>query len=204
MYLLIWNERMKNNMNSNLILASASPRRKELLELLQIPFEVIVSEVEEIVDEKLHPAEMVQSLAQQKALSVAKTNQTSFVIGSDTLVVYGGRMLGKPTNKSEAIEMLQMLSGNTHDVFTGVTIINGEQVHSFFEKTSVTFFLLSEKEIVDYVSTGEPMDKAGAYGIQGYGALLVEGIFGDYYSVVGLPIARTHRELLNMGFKHTK
>jgi septum formation protein len=195
---------MKNNMNSNLILASASPRRKELLELLQIPFEVIVSEVEEIVDEKLHPAEMVQSLAQQKASNVAKTNQTSFVIGSDTLVVYGGRMLGKPTNKSEAIEMLQMLSGNTHDVFTGVTIINGEQVHSFFEKTSVTFFLLSEKEIVDYVSTGEPMDKAGAYGIQGYGALLVEGIFGDYYSVVGLPIARTHRELLNMGFKHSK
>jgi septum formation protein len=194
---------MKNIMNSNLILASASPRRKELLELLQIPFEVIVSEVEEIVDEKLHPAEMVQSLAQQKALSVAKTNQTSFVIGSDTLVVYGGRMLGKPTNKSEAIEMLQMLSGNTHDVFTGVAIIKGEQVHSFFEKTSVTFFLLSDKEIVDYVSTGEPMDKAGAYGIQGYGALLVEGIIGDYYSVVGLPIARTHRELLNMGFKHS-
>ncbi|MBO1514764.1 Maf family protein [Metabacillus bambusae] len=191
-------------MNSNLILASASPRRKELLELLQIPFEVIVSEVEEIVDEKLHPAEMVQSLAQQKALSVAKTNQTSFVIGSDTLVVYGGRMLGKPTNKSEAIEMLQMLSGKTHDVFTGVAIINGEQVHSFFEKTSVTFFSLSHKEIVDYVSTGEPMDKAGAYGIQGYGALLVERIFGDYYSVVGLPVARTHRELLNMGFKHCK
>jgi septum formation protein len=190
-------------MNSNLILASASPRRKELLELLQIPFEVIVSEVEEIVDEKLHPAEMVQSLAQQKALSVAKTNPTSFVIGSDTLVVYGGRMLGKPTNKSEAIEMLQMLSGKTHDVFTGVAIINSEQVHSFYEKTSVTFFSLSDKEIVDYVSTGEPMDKAGAYGIQGYGALLVERISGDYYSVVGLPVARTHRELLNMGFKHS-
>jgi septum formation protein len=191
-------------MNSNLILASASPRRKELLELLQIPFEVIVSEVEEIVDEKLHPAEMVQSLAQQKASNVAKTNQTSFVIGSDTLVVYGGRMLGKPTNKSEAIEMLQMLSGKTHDVFTGVAIINGEQVHSFYEKTSVTFFSLSYKEIVDYVSTGEPMDKAGAYGIQGFGALLVERISGDYYSVVGLPVARTHRELLNMGFKHSK
>lgn len=187
-------------MNSNLILASASPRRKELLELLQIPFEVIVSEIDEIVDEQLHPAEMVQSLAHQKAASVAKTNQSSFVIGSDTLVVYEGRMLGKPTDENEAIQMLQMLSGNTHEVYTGVSIIHGEQVSSFHEKTTVTFFRLSDREIDEYVSSREPMDKAGAYGIQGYGALLVNSIHGDFYSVVGLPVARTYRELLKMGF----
>jgi septum formation protein len=195
---------MKNIMNSNLILASASPRRKELLELLQIPFEVIVSEIEEIVDEQLHPAEMVQSLAQQKAANVAKIHQNSYVIGSDTLVVYGGRMLGKPIDETEAIQMLQMLSGKTHEVYTGVSIIHDEQIHSFHEKTSVTFFTLSDREIRDYVSTGEPMDKAGSYGIQGYGALLVEKILGDYYSVVGLPVARTNRELLRMGFKQTR
>jgi septum formation protein len=188
-------------MNSNLILASASPRRKELLELLQIPFKVIVSAVEEIVDEQLPPAEMVQSLAYQKAESVAKTNPTSFVIGSDTLVVYGGRMLGKPKDQAEATQMLQMLSGQTHEVYTGVSIINGQEVRTFYEKTRVTFFALSESEIKEYVSTGEPMDKAGAYGIQGYGSLLVKEIQGDYYAVVGLPVARTIRELLNMGFK---
>ncbi|KKI92303.1 septum formation protein Maf [Bacillus sp. SA1-12] len=188
-------------MASNLILASASPRRKELLELLQIPFEIIVSEVEEVLDESLHPADMVQSLAMQKAASVAKNNQHAFVIGSDTLVVYGERMLGKPSSKNEAIELLQLLSGKTHEVYTGVAIIYGEHIQSFYEKTSVTFFQLSQKEIEEYVSTGEPMDKAGAYGIQGFGALLVEKIHGDYYAVVGLPIARTNRELLNMGFK---
>jgi septum formation protein len=188
-------------MNSNLILASASPRRKELLELLRIPFEVIKSDIEEIVDEKLHPGEMVQSLAQQKAESVARTNQDSFIIGSDTLVVYGGRMLGKPSSEDEAMQMLQMLSGKTHEVYTGVSIIRGDDIHSFYEKTSVTFFSLSNKEIADYVSTGEPLDKAGAYGIQGFGALLVEKIDGDYYSVVGLPVARIKRALLKMEFK---
>jgi septum formation protein len=188
-------------MNSNLILASASPRRKELLELLRIPFEVIKSDIEEIVDEKLHPGEVVQSLAQQKAASVARTKQDSFVIGSDTLVVYEGRMLGKPANEDEAMQMLQILSGKTHEVYTGVSIIQGDYVHSFYEKTSVTFFSLSDKEIEDYVSTGEPMDKAGSYGIQGFGALLVKKIDGDYYSVVGLPVARLKRELLKMGFK---
>ncbi|MGM7720959.1 nucleoside triphosphate pyrophosphatase [uncultured Metabacillus sp.] len=188
-------------MASSLILASASPRRKELLELLQIPFKIIVSEVDEILDESLHPAEMVQSLAMQKAASVAKHNKHSYVIGSDTLVVYGERMLGKPSSKREAIELLQMLSGKTHEVYTGVAIMYGEQIQSFYEKASVTFFPLTQKEIKEYVSTGEPMDKAGAYGIQGYGALLVEKIHGDYYAIVGLPIARTNRELLKMGFK---
>ena len=188
-------------MNSSLILASASPRRKELLELLQLPFEVIGSEVEEVVDENLHPEVMVQSLAQQKAESVAKTNPHAFVIGSDTLVVFQGKMLGKPKNEEEALEMLTMLSGQTHEVYTGVSIVQNGNQHSFCEKTSVTFYSLSQREIEEYVNTGEPMDKAGAYGIQGYGALLVKEIKGDYYAVMGLPIARTKRELMYAGLK---
>ncbi|WP_078432465.1 Maf family protein [Metabacillus halosaccharovorans] len=188
-------------MNSNLILASASPRRKELLELLQLPFEVISSEVEEVVDENLHPADMVQSLAQQKAESVAKTKPNSYVIGSDTLVVYQGKMLGKPKSEQEAREMLIMLSGQTHEVYTGVSIVHKGKHNSFCEQTSVTFYSLTQREIEDYVNTGEPMDKAGAYGIQGFGALLVKEIKGDYYAVMGLPIARTKRELLHTGFK---
>ncbi|MGN7939656.1 Maf family protein [Virgibacillus sp. 6R] len=187
-------------MNTNLILASASPRRKELLELLQIPFKVIPSEVEEKVDETLHPEEMVKLLAQQKAEYVAKSNQNAYVIGSDTLVVYDGQMLGKPVDKNHAIEILQKLSGKTHEVYTGVSIIYGSQIRSFTEKTAVTFYPLSNKEIEDYVSTGEPMDKAGGYGIQGYGSLLVNKISGDYYAVVGLPIARLKRELEIVGF----
>lgn len=188
-------------MNSSLILASASPRRKELLELLQLPFEVIGSEVEEVVDENLHPEVMVQSLAQQKAESVAKTNPHAFVIGSDTLVVFQGKMLGKPKSEEEALEMLTMLSGQTHEVYTGVSIVQNGNQHSFCEKTSVTFYSLSQREIEEYVNTGEPMDKAGAYGIQGYGALLVKEIKGDYYAVMGLPIARTKRELMYAGLK---
>ncbi len=188
-------------MDTNLILASASPRRKELLELLKLSFEVIVSEVEEVVDENLHPSEMVQSLAQQKAENVAKSYQDAYVLGSDTLVVYEGKMLGKPKNEREAIEILTMLSGKTHEVYTGVSIVHNKKYHSFYEKTSVTFYPLTQKEIEEYVSTKEPMDKAGAYGIQGFGALLVKEIKGDYYTVVGLPIARTKRELIRSGFK---
>ncbi|TXC90096.1 septum formation inhibitor Maf [Metabacillus litoralis] len=187
-------------MKSNLILASASPRRKELLELLQLPFEVIPSLVEEVMDEELQPAEMVQSLAQQKAKGVAKEHQHAFVIGSDTIVVSDNKMLGKPKSHDEAKKMLRNLSGKTHEVFTGVSIINGEKIHTFHEKTAVTFYHLTESEIEDYVLSGEPMDKAGAYGIQGLGALLVKEISGDYFSVVGLPIARTSRELKEMGF----
>ncbi len=188
-------------MNSRLILASASPRRKELLELLQLPFEVISSEVEEVVDENLHPADMVQLLAKQKAESVAKTNDHAYVIGSDTLVVFQGKMLGKPKNEKEAMEMLTMLSGQTHEVYTGVSIVYNEKHHSFCEKTTVTFYTLTQREIEEYIKTGESMDKAGSYGIQGFGALLVKEINGDYYAVMGLPIARTKRELIKCGLK---
>lgn len=187
-------------MKSDLILASASPRRKELLQMLQIPFRIIVSEIEEVLNPELHPADMVQSLAKQKAISVAEKHPSSFVIGSDTIVVYNGIMLGKPENIQDAVRILRMLSGKSHEVYTGVAIINNGHIHSFYEKTEVTFFSLTEDEIQDYVATGEPMDKAGAYGIQGYGSLLVKNINGDYYSVVGFPIARTKRELFSLGF----
>ncbi|WP_273128788.1 Maf family protein [Bacillus weihaiensis] len=187
-------------MTQNLILASASPRRKELLALLRLPFEIIPSSIEEIIDVNLDPADMVKSLAEQKAKSVAEQHKNSYVIGSDTLVVYEGKMLGKPKTEAEAIDMLQLLSAKSHDVYTGVSICYQGRMRTFYEKTTVTFYPLSLKEMEDYVRTGEPMDKAGGYGIQGYGALLVKELHGDYYSVVGLPVARLKRELEEIGF----
>lgn len=186
-------------MTKHLILASGSPRRKELLEHLQLAFTVIVSDIEEVIDSTLTPTEMVMSLAFQKASHVAKSYRGSYVIGADTIVVYRGQLFGKPRSEKEAISMLTLLSGGTHEVLTGVSILHGDQNCTFVERTNVTFWTLTEKEIYDYVKTGEPMDKAGAYGIQGLGSLLVKEIQGDYFSVVGLPIARTMRELRHLG-----
>ncbi|MFD3449555.1 Maf family protein [Microbacteriaceae bacterium 4G12] len=187
--------RKKGDMMRHLILASGSPRRKELLEHLQMPFSIVTSQVEEVVDPKLTPSEVVMSLALQKAADVAKEYSDHIVLGADTIVTYNSLILGKPTNKEEAVHMLRMLSGNTHEVFTGVAFVLGEQVHTFYERTEVTFWELTDDEIRAYVETGEPLDKAGSYGIQGLGAVLVKRISGDYYSVVGLPISRVVREL---------
>ncbi|MDQ0232823.1 Maf family protein [Metabacillus malikii] len=187
-------------MTSTLILASASPRRKELLELLQVPFKVMPSDVDEIIDNSLHPKEIVQQLAKQKAEFIADKVDNAYVIGSDTIVAFENQMLGKPKTEEEAIKMLHMLSGNTHEVYTGVSIVTDKRCITFCEKTEVTFYPLSAEEINQYVATGEPMDKAGAYGIQGYGALLVEKIVGDYYAVVGLPIAKVKRKLRELGY----
>lgn len=182
-------------MTKPLILASASPRRKELLELVQIPFEIHVSEVEEKIDENASPAEVVMSLAVQKAADVAQHYPHAIVLGADTIVTYGSQMLGKPRSKEEAMETLRLLSGNVHEVYTGVAFVCGDKTFTFYERTEVTFWKLSEEEIQAYVETGEPLDKAGSYGIQGKGAALVKKINGDYYSVVGLPVARIVREL---------
>lgn len=182
-------------MTKPLILASASPRRKELLELVQIPFEIHVSEVEEKIDENTSPAEVVMSLAVQKAEDVAQHYPHAIVLGADTIVTYGSQMLGKPHSKEEAMETLRLLSGNVHEVYTGVALVSGDKTFTFYERTEVTFWKLSEEEIQAYVETGEPLDKAGSYGIQGKGAALVKKINGDYYSVVGLPVARIVREL---------
>lgn len=180
---------------TDIILASASPRRSELMTLAGFRFDVICADIDEIVPEKALPQEVVMSLALQKAQAVAKDHCKSAVVGSDTVVALDGKILGKPHSESEAAEMLRSLSGRIHKVFTGVAIVCGEKVTSFFEETEVEFYPLTDQEILDYVATGEPMDKAGAYGIQGRGAVLVKRINGDYFNVMGLPISKVYREL---------
>lgn len=180
---------------TDIILASASPRRSELMTLAGFRFDVICADIDEIVPEKALPQEVVMSLALQKAQAVAKDHRKSAVVGSDTVVALDGKILGKPRSEKEAVEMLRSLSGRIHKVYTGVAIVCGEKVTSFFEETEVEFYPLTDQEILDYVATGEPMDKAGAYGIQGRGAVLVKRINGDYFNVMGLPISKVYREL---------
>jgi septum formation protein len=187
----------------NLILASSSPRRKELLENLQLTFEVASSDADENFDPKLTPDEIVMELASRKAKAVGASKgqgPQSFIIGADTVVVLDGRVLGKPKDSTEAFDMLKALSGNTHSVYTGVAIIAPEKEEKFYVKTDVVFWELSDEEIRAYIDTGEPFDKAGAYGIQGFGCMLVKEIKGDYFSVVGLPVSRTVRELKKAGY----
>lgn len=180
---------------SEIILASASPRRKELLALAGVDFTVKVADVEEVIPENASPDEVVMSLARQKAQAVAQENPESIVIGSDTVVALDGVILGKPKDEEDAVRMLKALSGRSHTVFTGVAIIRGEKISNFCEATEVVFNKLTDDEIRNYVATKEPMDKAGAYGIQGKGCILVEKIVGDYFNVVGLPVSRVYREL---------
>lgn len=180
---------------ADIILASASPRRKELLSLAGVDFSVKVADVNEVIPENAKPDEVVMSLAMQKAQAVANENPDSIVIGSDTVVALDGEILGKPKSEENAAQMLAMLSGRSHTVYTGVAIIHGEKVKSFCEATEVVFNPLTKEEILRYVATGEPMDKAGAYGIQGKGCVLVKKIDGDYFNVVGLPVSKLYREL---------
>ncbi|WP_078545331.1 Maf family protein [Litchfieldia alkalitelluris] len=187
-------------MQQRLILASGSPRRKELLSNLQLTFDVIVSEIEEVVDETMTPAEVVMSLASQKAEDIAKEHRDAYVIGSDTVVVFQDEILGKPKNEEDSFRMLTMLSGNTHHVYTGVAISYQSETFTFYEKTEVTFWDLTEAEIHTYIKSGEPKDKAGSYGIQELGSGLVKNINGDYFAVVGLPVSRTIRELKRLGY----
>ena len=178
-----------------LILASGSPRRKELLSLITDEFEVLVSGCDEFVPEGT-PAEKVPAiLAEQKALAVAKLRPEDTVIGSDTVVVLNGEIFGKPKDKEHAHAMLKALSGKKHFVYTGVAVAENEKVRSFVQKTEVEFYELSDETIDKYIETLEPMDKAGAYGIQGKGSVLVKGIVGDYFNVMGLPVAETARFL---------
>lgn len=199
-----------------IILASASPRRKELLEQIGLTFDVCPAKGEEVIT-KTVPEEVVLELAGQKAKEVASmvksyevsheelmTPQDIMVIGADTIVAYEGKILGKPKDEADAFFMLSMLSGNTHAVYTGVSVIllgasgrAGEL--SFYEKTDVTMRKMDEGEIRRYIATGEPMDKAGAYGIQGKCAIFVDKIHGDYNNVVGLPVAAIYRELKKLG-----
>ncbi|RSK28017.1 septum formation inhibitor Maf [Bacillus sp. HMF5848] len=180
---------------TEIILASASPRRKELLSNIGYSFTVHPSTLEEVMDPALSPGELVMALAQQKAEDVAQNYSASCVIGSDTVVVLDGEVLGKPADSQDAYRMLRSLSGRTHDVFTGVAIVHNGETSRFFVQTSVTFWELSDEEIHAYIDSREPFDKAGAYGIQKLGATLVQKIEGDYFAVVGLPVSRLSREL---------
>ncbi|WP_175991573.1 nucleoside triphosphate pyrophosphatase [Bacillus sp. Marseille-Q1617] len=184
---------------SNLILASQSPRRKQLLQQLQLSFTTISSNVDETVASHLKPHEVVTELALRKAKEISAMHPDSYVLGSDTVVAHGDSSLGKPQSEEEAREMLSMLSGKTHSVYTGVAILKGEKQTLFYEKTDVTFWELTPGEIDDYIASEEPFDKAGGYGIQGLGAKLVKEITGDYFSVVGLPISKVYRALREMG-----
>lgn len=173
----------------NLILASQSPRRRELLGLLGIPFTVQVSQADETMEPGKSPAQQVAEVSRRKALAV-KAISDDVVIAADTIVVCDGVILGKPKDCDDACRMLRMLSGRTHQVMTGMTVRFGDRLHSCTEVTEVTFRQLSDSEIRRYVESKEPMDKAGAYGIQGGGALFAEKLCGDYYNVMGLPVCR--------------
>lgn len=181
------------------IVASASPRRKELLENIGYCFEIIPSDADESCDKKLSPEELVKELAKRKAQSVFEKNTDAVVFGCDTVVEYEGTVLGKPKSREEAKEMLRMLSGKVHNVHTGVCITDYEKSDCFVSTVKVEFYRLSEALIDSYAATGECDDKAGAYGIQGIGSVLVKGIEGDYFSVVGLPVAETVRRLAQFG-----
>ena len=185
-----------------IILASNSPRRKELLEQIGIEFVIDVANIDETVEEE-DPMTAVKLLSYRKAKAVADRHKGSLVLGADTVVFYDGEILGKPADEQEAFDMLCMLSGRKHEVITGVSLLRqtneGESRVTFAEKTEVWMYPHHRDVIKKYVESGEPMDKAGAYGIQGRGAVLVERIKGDYNNVVGLPVARVNLELIRLG-----
>ena len=173
----------------NVILASQSPRRRELLGLFRIPFTVRAADIDETMDPALPAEQEVARVSRAKAMATpAKAEDV--VIAADTIVVCNGKTLGKPKSKEQAVEMLTMLSGRDHQVMTGLTVRKGDTCRTVTEITHLHFRKLSRREILDYVATGEPMDKAGAYGIQGGAALFVERLDGDYYNVMGLPVCR--------------
>ena len=185
-------------LNIPLVLASRSPRRRHLLEMLGLAFEVVPSGVSEEVEEPLPPATLVRQLAVRKAAHVAAERDDALVLAADTVVTLDGEILEKPTDADEARSMLRTLSGRWHTVYTGVALTHQsiERLEAFTEATEVRFAELDDTEIAAYVETGSPFDKAGGYGIQDdRGALVVREIRGDYYNVVGLPVSRLYREL---------
>ena len=181
------------------ILASASPRRKEILQNTKLNFDIQKSDIEEVSLENESPEDMVVRLAYEKAFDVAKRNTDRLVIGADTIVALDNEVLGKPKDQNEAYQMIKRLSNKTHKVITGISLINLKEnkIIKDYVVSFVTFKDLSEDSIKDYINTNESLDKAGAYGIQGYGALLVKNIQGDYFNIVGLPISRLSDLLKN-------
>ena len=185
----------------HIVLASSSPRRKELMEMLEVPnLKILPAKGEEIPPEHASPGELVMALSRAKAQEVAaRCESEDVVIGADTIVWVDGQAYGKPHDKEHAARMLRRLSGDCHEVYTGVTVIRGETCISQYERSLVRFRKLDEDEIQNYIATGEPMDKAGAYGAQGRGALFVEHIEGDFFNVMGLPLCRLGKMLKEQG-----
>ena len=178
----------------HLILASQSPRRRELLGLFRRPFTVQVADIDETMDDTLPPYDEVARVSRAKAEAIAR-EKDDIVVAADTIVVCAGQTLGKPRTEAEAAEMLRLLSGRDHQVMTGMTVLRGDRAVTCTEVTDIHFRELSDKEIECYIATGEPMDKAGSYGIQGGAALFAERMVGDYYNVMGLPVCRLYQIL---------
>jgi len=190
--------------NKKIILASASPRRKELLELIGLEFEVIPSQVEEDIENKPFSTELIENLAAEKAGDVAKKiANPAIVIGSDTVVIINKKILGKPKDKKDAFNMLKTLSGNTHKVVSAIAVIDTETGKTLKDSviSDVTFKKLSDEEINAYIETGEPMDKAGAYAIQGLGIMFVKSINGCYSNIVGISVFKLAEMLKEFGVK---
>ena len=184
----------------HIILASQSPRRRELLERMGISqFDVIPAKGEERSDPNLTPEQLVEELSRQKAAEIAADHPDALIIAADTVVAVDGSVLGKPHSREDAQDMLKRLSGREHTVYSGLTVCWQGRSVTQHEATAVRFRPLSQADIANYVSTGEPMDKAGSYGIQGYVCTLVEGITGDYYNVMGLPVCRLSAILAGFG-----
>lgn len=185
-----------------LVLASQSPRRAELLGRLGLEFEIRPADIDETYIDHEMPADHAERLAREKALAIARAAPDALVIGSDTIVLLDSDVLGKPRDGEEAVRMLMRLSGRDHEVYTAVAVAHGERMESALERVRVRFRRLDRAECEAYVETGEPMDKAGAYGIQGYGSSLVESIDGDYFAVMGLPVVRTLELIRRHGWRY--
>jgi septum formation protein len=185
-----------------LILASRSPRRAELLSRLGLRFRIVAADIDESYVDHEMPADHAERLAREKAASIAREHPEAMVIGSDTIVLLDKNVLGKPGSQIEALEMLSRLSGREHEVYTGVAVSAGGRIESGLERVRVRFRPLSRAECEEYVATGEPLDKAGAYGIQGFGSAIVESIEGDYFAVMGLPVVRTLELLRRHGWRY--
>ena len=186
-----------------LILASRSARRAELLSRLDLKFEIIPADVDETYVDHEMPADHAERLAREKAITIAHSNPGALVVGSDTIVIVDSDVLGKPRDEADAMRMLRRLSGREHEVFTGVAVAWDSNVVSGLERVTVRFRHLDVVQCEQYVATGEPLDKAGAYGIQGFGSALVEAIRGDYFAVMGLPVVRTLSLLDRAGWRYS-
>ncbi|MBQ1341820.1 MAG: septum formation protein Maf [Erysipelotrichaceae bacterium] len=187
-----------------IILASASPRRKEIMEMLGVDFDVVVSNIDETMDESLSIEERIMEIARKKALDVLNSNPECLVIGSDTIVEVDGRILGKPHNEAEAEGMIHLISNRSHRVVTALAVVSKDEEYVDCDVAHVHFIDIPEKEIKEYVLTDEPYDKAGRYAIQGWAGVYISRIEGSFYTVMGLPLHLVYQRLFELGYKRKK